>query len=249
VDVGGSGIKGAIVDTGTGELITDRHRIVTPAPATPEKVTGVVQELIHHFEWKEVMGCGFPCVVHRGVSYSAANIHKSWIGINIEDLFTEATGCRTVVINDADAAGLAEMRFGAGADMQRGVVLVLTVGTGIGTAIFSDCHLVPNTELGHLEMDGKDAERRVSDAIRQKKKMTWSEWGTKFDAYLKLIDRLFFPDLIIVGGGISKEFDDFSPFLTVHTRVVPAKLRNLAGIIGAAMAVEERGINHPNHPA
>lgn len=244
VDVGGSGIKGAVVETTSGKLITDRKRIPTPDPAKPESVTEVIREITRHFNWKGPLGCGFPCVVRRGIAYTAANIHKSWIGTNIEELITQATGCQTSVLNDADAAGLAEMRFGAGAETPMGVILVLTVGTGIGTAIFNRGILLPNTELGHLEMDGKDAEKQISDATRQKKDLSWKEWGNRFDDYLKLIYRLLYPDLMIIGGGISKNFDLFSAYLTVPSRVVPAQLQNYAGIIGAALAAE--GKIYPN---
>lgn len=238
VDIGGSGIKGAVVDTVTGKLVTERYRLATPQPATPDSVTEVMAALVKHFEWKDRIGCGFPCVIRQGVSYSAANIDESWIGVNIENLFSRGTGCKTYVINDADAAGLAEMRFGAGKDAQKGVVLILTIGTGIGSAIFTDGHLLPNTEFGHLEMDGKDAERRASDAARHRKKLSWSEWGSRLNQYLELIDRLIFPDLIILGGGVSKDFETFRPYLTVQTKVVPAELLNLAGMIGAGIAAE-----------
>ncbi len=235
IDVGGSGIKGAPVDTETGSLLAPRYRIPTPQPAKPEAVAKTVNQIAEHFEWQGPIGCGFPAVVQHGVVYTAANIHKSWIGQNIEELFQKETGCPVRVLNDADVAGLAEMAFGAGKG-QDGVVLIITLGTGIGTALFSEGVLLPNTELGHIEIRGKEAERRASDATRKRKDLSWKRWSHRVDEYLRTMEDLFWPDLIIVGGGVSKKSHKFFPRITARTEIVAAKLRNEAGIIGAAMA-------------
>jgi polyphosphate glucokinase len=241
IDIGGSGIKGAPVDLDTGELVSPRYRIATPNPAKPDVVAEVVKQIAQHFGWVGKIGCGFPAVIQKGKAYSAANVHTSWIGTNAEDLFTRATGCPTRVINDADAAGLAEMAFGAGKKWSKGVVLLVTVGTGLGTAIFIDGILLPNTEFGHLQVRGKDAEKRASDAARQAKDMSWADWAARFNEYLQTMERLINPDVIIVGGGVSKEFGRFSGYLNVKAEVLPAELLNQAGIIGAALAAERPG--------
>jgi len=235
IDIGGSGIKGAIVETETGKLLTPRLRIPTPKPSKPRPVAEVVAEIAQHFGWKGSIGCGFPSVVQNGVVRTAANIHRKWINTNAANLFEETTGCPVYVINDADAAGLAEMKFGAG-NRRMGVVMLLTIGTGIGSALFTDGHLVVNTEFGHLQMNGKDAERNASDAARKREKLTWKEWSKRFDAYLHALHWLFWPDLFILGGGVSKDFEKFKPYLTVETEVVPAQFLNEAGIVGAALA-------------
>jgi polyphosphate glucokinase len=237
IDIGGSGIKGALVDTVSGELLTERRRLPTPQPSTPKAVAATVAEVVKLFNWQGPVGCGFPAVVKKGVIYTAANISKKWIGANAREAFQEATQCNVVVINDADAAGLAEMRFGAGRD-QNGVVLIVTLGTGIGTALFVAGRLVPNMELGHIEIRGQDAENRATAAVRTQKKLSWKRWGKLVDEYLHTMERLLWPDLIIVGGGVSKDYNKFFPFLTVQARVVPAELRNQAGIVGAALALE-----------
>jgi polyphosphate glucokinase len=235
IDVGGSGIKGAPVDTETGELTTARHRIPTPIPAKPRAVAEVVAQIVHSFEWQGPVGCGFPAVVRDGVTLTAANIHPRWIEKKASALFAEKIGCPVVVVNDADAAGLAEMAFGAGKG-NKGVVLVITIGTGLGTAIFTGGKLLPNTEFGHLQIRGKDAELRASDAVRQEKKLTWKQWAKRFDEFLVSMEKLIWPDLIILGGGVSKKAEKFIPLLTVQTEVVPAQMLNEAGIVGAAMA-------------
>jgi polyphosphate glucokinase len=234
IDIGGSGIKGALVNTDGGELLTDRYRLPTPRSAKPDPMAATVAEVVQHFNWQGPVGCGFPAVVKEGVVYTAANVSKQWIGVNANQLIQEATHCSAVVINDADAAGLAEMRFGAGRD-QHGVVLVVTLGTGIGTALFSSGQLVPNTELGHLEIRGVDAEELASDAARQRQDMSWEKWAKRVDLYLANLERLLWPDLIIVGGGVSKKYEKFLPLLTLRTKVVPAEMRNEAGIVGAAL--------------
>jgi polyphosphate glucokinase len=239
IDVGGSGIKGAIVRTETGEFIKERYRIDTPTPAKPEAMEKAVAEMIKHFDWHGKIGVGFPTVVKKGVCYSAANIHKSWIGANIEEIFSKASGCPVKALNDADAAGIAEMRFGAGKGINKGVILVLTLGTGIGSAIFVDGHLMPNVEFGHLEMKGKDAEKRASAGVRQQKKLSWKDWGKRLNEYLKMVDSLINPDLIILGGGVSSRYGKYQQFLSVRSRIVTAEFLNNAGIVGAALAAEE----------
>lgn len=239
IDVGGSAIKGAPINTETGVFLKDRYKIETPTPAKPEAMGKAVAELVNHFGWKGRIGVGFPSVVKKGICYSAANIHKSWIGANIEEIFNEATGCPIKAINDADAAGIAEMRFGAGKGIDKGVILVLTLGTGIGSAIFVDGHLMPNVELGHLEMKGKDAEKRASAGVRQQKKLSWKVWGNRLNDYLRKVDSLINPDLIILGGGVSSRYGKYQQFLTVRSRIVTAEFLNNAGIVGAALAAEE----------
>lgn len=234
IDIGGSGIKGAVVDTLTGTMITDRKRLPTPEGASPDKVAAVIKDLVRQFGWKGLIGCGFPGVVRGGVALSAANLNKKFVGLSIADLFSTATGCPVVALNDADAAGLAEMRFGAG-EGQQGVVLVVTLGTGIGSAIFVDGKLVPNTEFGHLQIRGKDAEWRASDATRQRKELTWKQWAKRLQEFFDEMEKLFSPELIIIGGGVSKNADQFLPLLNLKARVVPAQLLNQAGIIGAAL--------------
>ncbi len=238
IDVGGSGIKGAPVDTARGDMLAERIRFPTPEPSKPKAVAEVITQIALRFNWKGPIGCGFPAAMRRGVALTAANIHKSWIGTNAAELFSEATGCPSTVINDADAAGLAEMHFGAGRRHQQGVVLMVTVGTGIGTAIFVDGRLVPNTELGHIEIGGQEAEAFASDAARKREDLKWDVWAARFDTYLQTMERLFWPDLIIVGGGIVKKQEKFMPLLKVRVPVVPAQLGNNAGIVGAALAAE-----------
>ena len=235
IDIGGSGIKGAPVDVDSGNLLAPRFRLRTPNPAKPRPVAETVGEVARHFAWSGPIGCGFPAVVQSGVVRSAANIHDKWIGVDAQALFTETCGYPVMVINDADAAGLAEMTFGAGQG-RKGVVLVITIGTGLGSALFTGGHLVPNTELGHIEIDGEDAETRASDAARQREKLSWKRWGKRFNKYLSTLEHLFSPDLFILGGGISKDYENFLPLLTLHAEVQPASLLNEAGIIGAALA-------------
>lgn len=234
IDFGGSGIKGAIVDTKTGELVTERHRIVTPQPATPEAVTEVIAELIQYFEWKGDVGIGIPAVVKSGVVLTAANIDKSWIGHPINKELSEKTGCVVECVNDADAAGIAEIHYGAGAK-EKGMVFLLTVGTGIGTVIFIDKHLVPNLELGHLEFKGKTIEKYAADSVRKRKDLSWKEWGKRFNNSLGYYEKMFNPNLFIVGGGVSKKMEKFDAYLDLDTPVVPAEMENNAGIIGAAL--------------
>lgn len=234
IDIGGSGIKGALVDITKGELVTERIRIPTPEGAHPKDVAETVAMLVSRFHYQGLAGCGFPAVVLHGVVKTAANIDDSWIGVDVNELLSIASGCRVLTGNDADVAGLAEMSFGAGRD-KKGVVLVLTLGTGIGSAIFVDGILVPNTELGHIQVRGKDAEQRASDAARQAKNLTWEKYTRRLQEYLDSVESLIWPDLIIIGGGISKQSDQFLPFIDTKAKIVPARLLNQAGIVGAAL--------------
>jgi len=233
IDIGGSGIKGAIVEVDRGDMITDRYRIATPSPATPDGVTDTVAEIVKYFNWKGVIGCGFPAVVKNEVALTAANIDKAWIGVNVAGMITDKTGCLTHVSNDVDAAGWAEINHGAGKGVP-GVVLILALGTGIGSSLFIDGKQVPNTELGHVIMKGMIAEKYAANSVREKKELSWKKWGKRLNQYLNYIESILHPDLIILGGGVSKHHDQFFPYLKCRTQLVPAKLRNHAGIIGAA---------------
>ncbi len=236
VDIGGSGIKGAPVDLLHGTLAQERHKVLTPRPASPEAVVAAVREVVGHFGHQGPVGLTFPGVVVGGHTRTAANVDKNWIGLDAQGLFREALDLPATVLNDADAAGLAETTHGAGKG-RGGVVLVLTFGTGIGSALFIDGVLVPNTELGHLELRGKDAERRASTAAKERHELSWEQWAVRVDEYLDLVEGLFSPQLIIVGGGVSRKHDRFLPLLrSREAEVVPAELRNDAGIVGAAMA-------------
>ena len=240
VDIGGSGIKGAVVDTATGELVTERHRIDTPQPATPEAVAAILAQLVIHFTWSGLVGCGFPAAIQQGVARSAANISPSFIGVHIDKLFSEATRRSCYCLNDADAAGMAEMHFGEGAG-HSGVVLLITIGTGLGTVFFSDGKLLPNTELGHLYLkNGIKAEHYASGAVRKSEDLGWKPWGDRFNTYLTMMEKLFWPDLIILGGGASKHFDKFKKQLTVEAEVKPAAFLNQAGIVGAALYAKSK---------
>jgi polyphosphate glucokinase len=241
IDIGGSGIKGAPVDTDTGALLAPRFRLLTPSPAKPKPVAETVAKISKHFSWKGSLGIGFPGVVRKGVTLTAANIHEDWVGLNAAKFIKKTTGRKSCIINDADAAGLAEMTFGAGKGRQ-GVVLLITIGTGLGTAIFTDGHLVPNSEFGHLEMNGEEAEWFASDAARKRENLSWKKWGRRFNQYLQTMERLIWPDLIILGGGISKKHELFYPYLTVQAEVLPAQMLNEAGIIGAAVGACKYGI-------
>jgi polyphosphate glucokinase len=236
IDVGGSGIKGAPVDTVKGEMLAPRFRIPTPNGARPKPVAKVVAEIAKHFDWEGPIGCGFPAAVQRGVARTAANIDQRWIGTDVAELFSKKSGCPITIINDADAAGLAEMEFGAGKGCG-GVVLIVTIGTGLGTSLFTDGVLLPNTELGHIEIDCEDAELMASDAARKRDDLSWKKWAHRFNEYLTSLEKLVWPSLIILGGGASKKHDKFFNYLTVQAKVVPAATLNEAGIIGAALAV------------
>lgn len=237
IDIGGSGIKGAPVDTARGRLLAERHRISTPQPATPAAVAGAVARLIRHFDWAGPVGCAVPAVVQQGYVRTAANISQTWLGVHAPRLFRKAAGRSVTVINDADAAGYAEMHFGAGR-RRAGLVIIVTLGTGIGTALFMNGHLVPNTELGHIEIRGRDAEKWAAASVRVAKDLGWKKWARRVDVYLRHMQRYFWPDLFIIGGGVSRKHQKFLPRLTVAAQVVPARLGNDAGIIGAALAYE-----------
>jgi polyphosphate glucokinase len=237
VDIGGTGIKAAPVDLTTGKLTVERVKIDTPHPAVPDAVAAVVREQVEGFSWNGPVGITFPGVVMDGVIKTAANVDHSWIDTDARELFATVCGQTVAVINDADAAGLAEMKFGAGAG-QKGTVLMLTLGTGIGSALFIDGILVPNTEFGHIEIRGKDAEKRASELVREVEDLSWGKWAGRVDEYLEHMEQLLSPRLFIIGGGISKKSEKFLPLLTgLRANVVPAAMLNDAGIVGAAMAV------------
>lgn len=239
IDVGGSGIKGAIVDTKTGTLVTERHRIATPQPATPEAVAETIAQLVRHFNWQGLVGCGFPAAIVHGVAKTAANVDNSFIDTNIEQCFGDKIGLPIFCVNDADAAGMAEFLLGA-AKGQQGTAIFVAVGTGLGTAIFSNGTLLPNTELGHIYLDnGLEGEWFASDAARKRNELKWKEWAGRFDHYLQTMQALFWPDLFIIGGGASKKLEKFEPHLTVSTPVVAASMLNEAGIVGAAVYAQQ----------
>jgi polyphosphate glucokinase len=235
LDVGGTGIKGAPVDTASGELLKDRVRVKTPHPSTPQAIVETAVEVVRQAGWDGPVGCGFPAVVKDGVVQTAANIDKAAIGFDLREALKNELDAPVTVVNDADAAGLAEMRWGAGRD-QDGVVLMLTLGTGIGTSLFIGGRLVPNTEFGHIEIRGKDAEHRAAESARKRNDLSWKEYAKRLDEYLHRVEFLLWPDLIIIGGGISKKSEKFFPHLTARTPLVPAEMHNDAGIAGAALA-------------
>lgn len=235
VDFGGSGIKGAPVDLDRGDFAAERVRIATPEPSTPENVAAVLADLLTQFpDMQGAVGVTVPGIVRRGTVHSAANIDAAWVGADADALFTHATGRAVRVLNDADAAGLAEVRYGA-ARGRDGLVIVTTLGTGIGSAMLYDGVLVPNSELGHLELDGHVAEQRAANSVRESKDLSMEKWAERLTAYYRHLERLFSPDLFVVGGGISKRADEFLPMVDIDTQIVPALLRNKAGIIGAAL--------------
>jgi len=244
IDIGGSGIKGAPVDVDRGKMADDRLRIATPQPSRPEAVAGVVAEIVQHFAWRGAIGCTFPAVIKHGIAFSAANVDRTWIGTDGEALLKDATGCPVRMLNDADAAGMAEMRFGAGRQ-RKGVVIVLTLGTGIGSAIFTDGRLVPNTEFGHMEIRGKDAEHRASDRVRKDRDLGWKAWAGRINEFLSRMEALFSPDLFIIGGGVSKKHEKFFLHLNARAEILTAELMNEAGIIGAALAAERLARQDP----
>jgi polyphosphate glucokinase len=239
IDVGASGIKGALVDLETGEFIGKRHRVDMPNPSTPTNAAAAIAEITKYFSYAGVIGLGFPSVVKNGLALTAANLDKAWIGCHIEDIVSEATGCKTIALNDADAAGMAEMRFGQGKG-KMGTVVFITIGTGLGSAVFTDGHLLRNTEFGHLLLkNGMVGEKYAADSIRKKENLTWKKWGKRFNEYLEMIEFYLQPSLILLGGGSSKYFDEFKEKITIATPVQPAQLLNSAGIIGAAVYAAE----------
>ncbi len=238
IDFGGSGIKGAPIKTKSGKLLEPRYRIPTPNPANPDKVVPVIREIVDHFKWEGAVGIGFPSVVLNGTIKTAANISKEWIGVDAEKLISEAVKLPVCVVNDADAAGLAEMKFGAGRKV-KGTVMLVTIGTGLGTVLFTNGKLVANTELGHMYLPNQqEAEAFASDAIRQDLDLSWEEWAKRFNEYLLELERLFWPEKIILGGGASKKSKEFVQYFTVNTEIVMATQKNEAGLIGAALAAK-----------
>lgn len=238
IDIGGSGIKGAPVNVETGALVGERIRIDTPLPSTPENCANVVQEIVKHLNYSGPVGVTFPAVVRHGVTLTAANVDKSWIGCNAEALLRQVTGLPVIVLNDGDAAGIAEVAFGAGKAVM-GTVALFTFGTGIGSAFFTDGVMLANTEFGHLNIRGKDAEKRSSAKVKEDKDLSWKDWAARVNEFFVEIDKLFSPDLIIIGGGVSKKFDKFGKLLKSSAKIVPAHFYNDAGIIGAAMAASK----------
>ncbi|OIJ86787.1 polyphosphate--glucose phosphotransferase [Streptomyces colonosanans] len=241
VDIGGSGIKGAPVDLERGDLTQERFKVLTPHPATPESVADGVKEVVGHFGWTGPVGITFPGVVAGGSTIrTAANVDTSWIGTDARALFGERLdGLPVTLLNDADAAGVAEMKYGAGRD-RKGTVIMLTLGTGIGSALFIDGALVPNTELGHLELDGHEAEKRASTKAKEDHDMTWEQWARRVQKYLAHVEMLFSPELFIIGGGVSRKAHKFLPLIEgVTAEIIPAQLQNNAGIVGAAMRAEQ----------
>lgn len=241
IDVGGTGIKGAPVDLTTGEFDVERLRVPTPSLCTPEILAQTASNFVKHFSWEGPIGVGFPGVIKNGKVMTAANLDNSWIGVGIDDLLGQATGCEVHTLNDADAAGLAEFHLGEGQSHQ-GVVLLLTIGTGIGSALFYQGKLVPNTELGHLPMKGTIAEKYTSRKVKKDLDLSWIDWAPRLQEYLQIIERTITPDLIIIGGGASKKFDKYFPAIKLNTPVKPARHQHHAGIIGAAFAALNRPI-------
>ncbi|WP_258104570.1 polyphosphate--glucose phosphotransferase [Marinoscillum sp. MHG1-6] len=241
IDIGGTGIKGAIVDSKKGKLLTDRLRMPTPAPATPELMLDTVRELVKEFGWKGPIGSGFPAVVQHEIVRTASNIDKSWIGVNAAKEIEKLTGCPTHLVNDVDAAGMAEMKFGAG-KKEKGVAIIIAAGTGIGSALFINRKLVPNTELGFVYVNQMPGEHYAANSVRENEGLSWEEWGGRFNEYLQRLEFLFWPDLLILGGGVSKRFDEYKQYFDLKTKLVPAKAKNNAGIIGAALAAKEAGL-------
>jgi polyphosphate glucokinase len=240
IDFGGSGIKAAPVDLSKGDFAAKREKIKTPHPSTPEAVADVMAELLSRFDETDTpVGVTVPGVIRHGEAFSAANIDKSWIGVDVDALLTKRLGREVHVVNDADAAGVAELRYGA-AKGHEGVVIVTTLGTGIGSALLYRGVLVPNTELGHLEIDGHDAEKRAASSIKEQEGLSWAQWAERLTVYYRTLERLFSPDLFVVGGGVSKDSGHFLHLVEIETEIVPAKLHNRAGIVGAAVFTTEK---------
>jgi len=247
VDIGGSGVKGAVVDLKRGELVGERLRYETPDNSHPDAVAAVVSRIVNDLSWTGPIGCTFPGIIYHGVVKSSANMDKGWIETDGKHLLERVTGRSVRLLNDADAAGVAEMEFGAGRN-QKGVTIMLTFGTGIGSAIFVDGHLLPNTEFGHLPIRGKDAEHRASARVKKDEGLSWASWTDRVNEFLGQLEFFFSPDLFIVGGGISKKSEKFMPLLKTRARIVTAQLMNDAGIIGAAMYVQDIAIDLENPP-
>ncbi|TDT47153.1 polyphosphate glucokinase [Maribacter spongiicola] len=236
IDVGGSGIKGALVNSETGEMISERFRIVTPIPRTPEAMTDVIAQIVTHFDYKGKVGCGFPTIIKNGVCKATGNLHKSWLGINVEELLEKKTGLDFTVINDADAAGYATMNYGIGKG-EKGFVVMITIGTGLGSGAFLDGRLIPNFELGQIPYKKySKIEKWAAGSAKDREGLTYKKWGKRFNTFLEYVELIVSPDLIILGGGASKDFEEFKSKINIETKVVAAELQNNAGIIGAAVA-------------
>ncbi len=240
IDIGGTGIKTAKVDIKKGKIVSEISKIPTPQPATPTSIFNEIKKMVQHFKWNGPIGCGYPGVIKNGITLTAANVDKKWIGYQALSELQTLTKHSVNILNDADAAALAEMEFGAGRTFMShggGIVMMITLGTGIGTALFADGHLVPNTELGHIEIDGVDAEKRAATVIREREGLSWAEWGERVNKYLQTIENLLSPDVFIIGGGVSESSEKFFPFLHVKAKLLPAQMANSAGIVGAALTV------------
>ena len=236
IDIGGSGMKGALVNSVTGEKLTERHRIPTPKSRKPEEMAEVVAQIVKHFDHKGPVGVGFPTVIKHGICKSPGNLHKKWLGVNVKELFSNATGLPVTVVNDADAAGYATMNYGIGKD-KKGLVVMITIGTGLGSGAFLDGELIPNFELGQIPYKKyKKIELWAADSAKTRDELTYQQWGKRFNKFLKYVELIIAPDLIILGGGASKDFDEYKDRIKIETPVVPAELRNSAGIVGAAAA-------------
>jgi len=234
IDVGGSGIKGALVHMETGEMLSDRFRIPTPEGRKPEDMAEVVAQIVEYFNYNGPVGCGFPSVVKKGICKSPGNLHKSWVGVDIEKLFEKASGNDFTVINDADAAGYATMNYGIGKGM-KGFVIMITIGTGLGSGAFLDGRLIPNFELGQIPYKKYEKiESWAAASARKREELSWKKWGRRFNKFLELVELIVSPDTIILGGGTSKYFGEYEEYITIDTEVIPAGLQNHAGIIGAA---------------
>lgn len=237
IDIGGSGMKGALVNTDTGEMLTERHRIPTPESGKPEDMAKVVAQIVEHFNYKGHVGCGFPTIIKKGICKSSGNLDESWVGVNVPALFKKATGLDFTIINDADAAGYAVMNYGIGKD-EKGFVVMITIGTGLGSGAFLDGKLIPNFELGQIPYKKYEKiETWAAASAQEREGLSYRKWGKRFNKFLNLVDLIISPDLIILGGGASKDWDQFKEKISVDTRVIPAQLENHAGIIGAATAV------------
>ncbi len=240
IDVGGSGMKGGIVNIETGEMISERYRIPTPESRKPEEMANVIADIVKHFDYKGKVGCGFPTVIKKGVCKSPGNLDKSWLGVNVEKLFEEKTGLDFTVVNDADIAGYATMEYGIGKG-KKGLVVMITIGTGLGSGAFYDGKLIPNFELGQIPYKKyKKIELWAAASAKEREGLSYKKWGKRFNKFLKYVDLIVAPDLILLGGGTSKDFDDFKKYITIETPVMPAQLQNHAGIIGAAAAVSHK---------
>lgn len=236
IDIGGSGMKGALVNSETGEMLTERYRIPTPKSRKPKEMAEVVKKIVEHFNHKGPVGVGFPTIIRHGVCKSKGNLHKKWVNVNVRELFSDATGLPVTVINDADAAGYATMNYGIGKGKE-GLVVMITIGTGLGSGAFFNGELIPNFELGQIPYKKYDKiEDWAAASAKEKEGLSYKQWGKRFNVFLKYVDLIISPDYIILGGGTSKQFDEYKDYITIETPVVPAELRNQAGIVGAAAA-------------